>query len=187
MPYECPEKPNTKPVMKTPVLQITGLTKSFVLPQPIRHRLRRPFASPPVVPVLNGVTFSIESGSILGVLGPNGAGKTSLLRILAGLLQPDSGQITLLNHPFTADQPRLRTLIGFVPSDERSFFWRLTGLQNLAFFARLYGLSPTRSCRTTQMLLDYFDLADISRRLFRDYSAGTRKKFSLISIGKGSR
>ena len=75
---------------------------------------------------------------------------------------------------------RIRSQIGYVSSDERSFFWRLTGRENLEFFARLYGLSAGHAKRRTAVLLKQFDFENKADQLFRDYSAGMRKKVSVM-------
>src|SRR5206468_525037 len=88
--------------------------------------------------VLTGVDLRVGAGSISALLGPNGAGKTTFLRILTGLLLPDSGQVHLDGIDVAADPMDARRLIGFVPSTERSFHMRISALENLSFFGRLH-------------------------------------------------
>jgi ABC-2 type transport system ATP-binding protein len=78
-----------------------------------------------------------------------------------------------------SSDPRMRSNIGYVSSDERSFFWRLTGRQNLKFFARLYGVSGPLADKRIKKLLKLFAVEERADQLFRDYSTGTRKKFAL--------
>jgi ABC-2 type transport system ATP-binding protein len=166
--------------MNAPLLEVQQITKRFVVERPLHRQILAPFAAREQIIALKKVSFSTEPGEILGVVGPNGAGKTTLLRILADLLEPDHGSVTLCGHRLGAKQYHLRGRIGYVSSDERSFFWRLTGKQNLDFFSRLYGLSGPGARRRIAAFLELFGLQEKATHLFRDYSSGTRKKFALI-------
>ena len=103
---------------------------------------------------LGGVTFRVRAGEIHALLGPNGAGKTTLLRILTGLLHADTGSVTTAGFD-PVDNPRgLRERVGLVPSGDRTFYLRLSGLDNLAFFARLYGLRKREAvARATDLMV----------------------------------
>src|SRR5687767_13249989 len=81
---------------------------------------------------LHGVSFHVETGEMFGLLGPNGAGKTTLLSIVAGLLQPTSGQVRILGRPFHGDN-ELKSAIGIVPQD-LAIYGELTARENLKFF-----------------------------------------------------
>ena len=162
----------------SPVIEAYDLVKYFVIERPLHKMVFAPFAAGKLVCALKEISFIVDSGQILGVVGPNGAGKTTLLRILANLLETDSGRIKLCGHELKGE-PHHRTNIGYVSSDERSFFWRLTGRQNLEFFAGLYGINKPRDCERIEKLINFFGLEEKSGQLFRDYSTGTRKKFAL--------
>lgn len=164
--------------MTSTVLKARDIEKYFVIDRPLYKQIISPFAPKQMLCALKSVSFSIESGQILAVVGPNGAGKTTLLRILANLLDPDGGRVTLAGLPYDSN-PHIRSDIGYVSSDERSFFWRLTGRQNLEFFARLYGINKLLARKRIGALLKMFGLEKKSLELFRDYSTGTRKKFAL--------
>lgn len=166
--------------MNSHILQVRDVTKRFEVERPIHRQILSPFAGGQRITALREVSFSTKPKEILGVVGPNGAGKTTLLRILADLLQPDDGLVRLCGQELGKKRHHLRGKIGYVSSDERSFFWRLTGEQNLDFFSRLYGLSGSEAGRRITVLLRLFDLQEKAKQLFRDYSSGTRKKFALI-------
>jgi ABC-2 type transport system ATP-binding protein len=161
------------------IVESRDIGKSFAVHRPIYQQVFDPFAPTQRIHALEGINFAIKQGEILGVVGPNGAGKTTLLRILAGLLEPDKGLVRLCGQKLNG-APHLRGKIGYVPSDERSFFWRLTGKQNLEFFGRLYGMPRPESQGRINELLKLFALEHKASHLFRDYSTGTRKKFALI-------
>jgi ABC-2 type transport system ATP-binding protein len=162
------------------ILQVTEVSKHFVVERPLHKQLLAPLAGQQEIAALKQISFTVGAGEILGVVGPNGAGKTTLLRILADLLEPDGGSVVVCGHRLGKGQHHLRSKIGYVSSDERSFFWRLTGRQNLEFFCSLYGLSRSEARRRIGPLLDGFELQDKAGQMFRDYSSGMRKKFSLI-------
>lgn len=165
--------------MTSSIVEVQNLEKYFVTERPLHKQLIAPFAVKKRICALKEITFSIKAGEILGVVGPNGAGKTTLLRVLANLLEADNGWVKLCGQKLNSER-HLRGNIGYVPSDERSFFWRLTGKQNLQFFGRLYGLPRPETHHRIKELLKLFALEDKATQLFRDYSTGTRKKFALI-------
>jgi len=166
--------------MDRPIVRVRDLEKSFFIARPLWRQIVCPFGTAGKIIALSQVSFSVDAGEILGVVGPNGAGKTTVLRILADLLEPDAGQVELCGRRFARRCSKLRRDIGYVSNDERSFFWRLTGRQNLEFFARLCGLSREELQRRTGSLLDMFGLHAKAEELFGDYSTGTRKKFAVV-------
>ncbi len=90
---------------------------------------------------VDGVSLSVQSGSVLAILGPNGAGKTTLLRILAGLSLPSSGDVKICGLDVIHEDDRVRGIVGVSLGDDRSLYARLSGRRNLEFFAALHGLS----------------------------------------------
>jgi ABC-2 type transport system ATP-binding protein len=145
-----------------------------VVPAVEVYELHRRFGA---VEALRGVSLEVEAGEVHGILGPNGAGKTTLMRILCGVVDPTDGYAYVLDR--RAGRSReLREQIGFVPSGDRSFYLRLSGLENLVFFARMHGVRRrTASARATE-LLDAVGLADAARRPVNTYSHGMQKRLS---------
>ena len=162
------------------VLEAVNLKKTYLRDLPLYKQILLPFSRRQRINALDGVSICIESDQILGVVGPNGAGKTTLLRILADLLEPDGGLVSICGRTLNKKDRQVRSRIGYVSSDERSFFWRLTGRENLEFFARLYGLSYIEAKKRTAKLVEKFGFEENADHLFRDYSAGMRKKVSVI-------
>lgn len=110
-------------------------------------------------PALDGVSFAVHKGEVFGFLGPNGSGKTTLFRILATLLRPDRGRLTVLEHSFPDEASAIRRRLGVVfqaPSLDRE----LTVGENLGCHGRLYGLSRRQIGERSAELLDRFGLAD---------------------------
>jgi len=85
-------------------------------------------------------TFEVGANEILAVMGPNGAGKTTLVDLLATVLAPTSGSLQVVDLDAVSDPQRVRRHVGYVPSGSRSLYGRLTGRQNLRFFAALHGI-----------------------------------------------
>ena len=128
---------------------------------------------------LENVSFSCAQGEILGILGPNGAGKTTLLKIISTLILPDQGSIHVQNNRCGQADEKIKSLIGLMTCEERSFYWRLTGRQNLEFFAALYGLSREEIISRIEEFFTLFAI-DYADKRFDSYSTGMKRKFSLI-------
>jgi ABC-type multidrug transport system ATPase subunit len=129
---------------------------------------------------LREVSLAVMPGRIHALLGPNGAGKTTLLRILTGLTGPDSGEVRVLGSG-AGDlmSRRARSVIGLVPSGDRTFYMRLSGLENLRFFARMHGLSTKDALARSWELLRDVDLEDAARQPMGTYSHGMQKRLSV--------
>jgi ABC-2 type transport system ATP-binding protein len=115
--------------------------------------LRKAFGD---VVALDGVTFSLEPGSLTGFLGPNGAGKTTTMRAVLGLLRPDAGEVRWKGTPVTAD---VRKRFGYMP-EERGLYPRMPVLEQIAYFAQLAGLGRTEADAAAARWLDRLGLAD---------------------------
>jgi ABC transporter DrrB family efflux protein len=129
---------------------------------------------------LAGVDLEVPGGMVFALLGPNGAGKTTLVRILATLLEPDSGRAELLGYDVVAESSTVRELLAltgqFAAVDEL-----LTGRENLEMFGRLFRLSPAEARRRASELLERFQLTDAADRIAKTYSGGMRRRLDLAS------
>ena len=132
------------------------------------------------VRAVDGVSLSIPHGSVYGLLGPNGAGKTTLIRVLATLLQPDAGAVTVAGVDVLAEPTRARAHIGlagqFAAVDEYQ-----TGRENVRMVGRLYGLSPAEARRRTDDVLERINLVDAADRRVGTYSGGMRRRLDLAA------
>lgn len=128
---------------------------------------------------LRGVDLEVPWGGIVALLGPNGAGKSTLLRILGTTVLPDGGQAEVAGHDVVADPGTARRCLGLVLGEERSWYWRLSGRDNLQFFAALQGLHRSAARARAAELLDDVGLTDAADRRFDRYSSGMRARLSL--------
>jgi ABC-2 type transport system ATP-binding protein len=139
--------------------------------------LRRTFG---LNPALASVSLMVGRGEIHALLGPNGAGKSTLLRILCGLVEPTAGTGQILGRPPRALRRRdVRKLIGLVPSGDRSFYQRLSGLENLVFFGRMHGLGRQEALKRAESGLASVGLTDAGTRPVGTYSHGMQKRLSV--------
>jgi ABC-2 type transport system ATP-binding protein len=161
-----------------PVISIDSLSKTY--PQPLA-RLKEFFRRRPVKPpvrALSEVSFDVRAGEIFGLIGRNGAGKTTLTKVIATLVQPTSGTVTVNGFDSVQDDERVRGQVGLATAEERSFYWRLTAEQNLMFFARLHGLSDAAARRRVIELVRQFELKEIVTRRFGELSTGNKQRMA---------
>lgn len=131
------------------------------------------------VHVLKDINLSAHPGEVLALLGPNGAGKTTLLKILASLIEPDSGTAAIDDCDIVQNPEEARKRIGLVNTNDRSFYWRLTVRQNLEFFASLHNLTPQKIERRIQGNLHTVGLLEKANHRFSTLSAGQRQKLAI--------
>jgi ABC-2 type transport system ATP-binding protein len=132
------------------------------------------------VVALDGVGFSVPTGTVLGLLGPNGAGKTTSVRVLTTILRPDSGRAEVLGLDVTRHAQAVRERIGlagqYAAVDEN-----LTGHENLRMIGRLSHLSKSVVLKRADELLERFALAEAANRPVRTYSGGMRRRLDLAA------
>ncbi|HEU5000438.1 MAG TPA: ATP-binding cassette domain-containing protein [Lapillicoccus sp.] len=129
---------------------------------------------------LDGVDLAVPAGTVLGVLGPNGAGKTTAVRILATLLQADSGSARIGGYDVATQPHQVRRTIGLT-GQYASVDEDLTGTQNLLLIGQLLGLSTRDAKARAAELLEWFDLAEAASRMAKTYSGGMRRRLDLAA------
>ena len=128
---------------------------------------------------LDHVNLTVRQGDIFGLLGPNGAGKTTLVKVLCTLTIPTEGKATVLGLDVIRDSIQLRRRLGVVYGDERTFFWRLSALENLIFYASLHGMSLREARRRAYEVLELVGLAESADVRMHHYSSGMRQRTSI--------
>ena len=161
-----------------PAVSIKNLFKTYPNSFPRLKKVFRLDIKPPVE-ALKNVSFEIGDGEIFGLIGRNGAGKTTLTKIIATLVQPTSGTVSVKNFDSVKDEVKVRSLIGLATAEERSFYWRLTAEQNLLFFARLYGLKDAEAKKRIGELFEQLDLQDLAKRRFSEISTGNKQRLAI--------
>jgi len=129
-------------------------------------------------PALCGVTFSVAARSIHGFVGPNGAGKTTTLKVLATLLKPQWGQVSVLGRDIVRDYKTVRRTIGFMP-DTLSIYRQMTVFECLDFFAAAYGMGLAAREQTIRDVLALTDMTGRQHDLVRTLSRGMQQRVSL--------
>ena len=127
------------------------------------------------------ISLTVQQGEIYGFLGPNGAGKTTTIKLIAGLLQPDSGEIFINGASLAAEPARCKQQTGYVP-DRPWLYEKLTGMEFLQFIASLYSMDPAQFNAAAPHFLKLFDLTDWQDHLIESYSHGMRQKLIMTSV-----
>ena len=158
-------------------IQTIDLTKRF--PRTSGYRDLLPFRNRQWVTAVEGVTMDIKEGELFGLLGPNGAGKTTLIKMLCCLVLPASGTAHIYGHNVVKEEQAVKNLVGLVSAEERSFYWRLTGRENLQFYASLYHIPYRQAGKRIDELLGMLDMTDKADIRFQNYSTGMRQKLAI--------
>jgi ABC-2 type transport system ATP-binding protein len=135
----------------------------------------------PPLRALDGLTFGVPEGVVLGLLGPNGAGKSTTVKILTTLSRADSGQARVAGYDVVGQQDQVRRSIGYVPQKSSSDPMA-TGVENLVLSGRIYGLSRSDAVRRATELLERFDLTEAGDRQVKTYSGGMQRKLD-VALG----
>ncbi|MDN3510649.1 MAG: ABC transporter ATP-binding protein [Candidatus Jettenia sp.] len=159
-------------------IETCNLTKRYPVIKGYGDILLHPFRKKDIT-ALNNVNIQIKKNELFGLLGPNGAGKTTLIKILCTLVLPTSGRALVNGLDVEKDGKKIRKIIGYVIGDERSFYWRLTGRQNLRFFAKLNNISHKEADQKIKNLFEFMELTYDADRMFKDYSTGMRQKLAI--------
>ncbi|HJH30323.1 MAG TPA: ABC transporter ATP-binding protein [Methanosarcinaceae archaeon] len=128
---------------------------------------------------VDGVSFDIRRGEILGLLGPNGAGKSTIISILCCILKPTSGRVTINGFDIEKKKKNeIKKIIGVVPQ-EISLYHTLSARENLTFYAKIYGLSDKALKEKTEFLLDMVGLTDRGDDMLEGYSGGMKRRINI--------
>jgi ABC-2 type transport system ATP-binding protein len=128
---------------------------------------------------VNGVSLDVGVGETFGLIGPNGAGKTTLIKILNTLLLPTSGSARVLGHDVVSQTHEVRRRIGCVFGGDRGLYERLSGRDNLRYFAELYGMEPATQTSRISEVLELVGLRDRGRERVEGYSRGMRQRLHI--------
>ena len=157
-------------------IEVEQLRKVFSTPVGFwRRRFRTTTA-------VDDISFSVRPGELFGLLGPNGAGKTTTIKMLSTLLLPTAGHARVLGLDVVKGVRQLRHRIGFTFGGGRGLYTRLSGQDNLYYFAELYGLEPDQAKRQVARLLDVMGLAGREHERVETYSSGMQQRLHLARV-----
>jgi ABC-2 type transport system ATP-binding protein len=128
------------------------------------------------VVAVDDISFAVSPGELFGLLGPNGAGKTTTVKMLTTLLIPSAGTARVLGHDVDRDPEPIRKRIGFIFGGERGLYWRLSGIDNLRYFASLYHVEPAVARKRIAYLLELVGLGDRGKEKVEGYSRGMMQR-----------
>lgn len=149
--------------MIPPIVNISNVSKCFIKGSP---------------PALNDISAQVPRGQIVGLAGPDGAGKTTLIRLIAGLLLPTQGFITVNGHNTVADARSIHNITGYMPQ-KFGLYEDLTVQQNLNLYADLTGVTGRERIDTFEKLMSFTDLKPFVNRLAGNLSGGMKQKLGL--------
>ncbi len=158
-----------------PAIELKNISKTFTE----RNWKTFLFQKPLYTKALDHISLTVQKGEILGLLGPNGAGKTTLIKILATLISPDTGTGAIAGYSLTKQTSHIRKKIGLVGTNDRTFYWRLTGRENLDFFATLYNLTGAIKKKRIEQVLELTAMKEKADFRFMDYSSGQKQRLSI--------
>lgn len=159
-------------------VETQDIVKNYLELKKYRDYLTAPFRKKTVA-ALKGITLKVKKGELFGLLGPNGAGKTTFLKILSTVVLPTSGKAYVAGFDVEKDDMQVKRSIGYAMGDERSNYWRLTGRQNLEFFAVMNNLGKNETDKVIKEVLDLTGLTKDADRYFKDYSTGMKQKLAI--------
>jgi len=156
----APHAPNGPDSLSSIALDVRGLSKHFDKP------------------AVDGLDLTVRAGEFYALLGPNGAGKTTTLRIVAGLLRPDAGSVSVFGIDALKDPVAAKRAIAWVP-DEPPIYEKLTPFEYLEFVAGLWGVDPGRAERRARELVERLGLGPNAHERCQGFSKGMRQKVAL--------
>ena len=146
------------------MIQIANLSKSY---------------NKGAVKAVDNLNLTVDAGEIFGFLGPNGAGKTTTIKMMVGLLKPESGTVRINGHSITEDPLAVKRSISYVPENPE-VYEKLTGIEYLNFMGDVYSVPAEQRSERIYYLLDIFSLSGTVGDLIQSYSHGMRQKIVLV-------
>ena len=164
------------------LIAVRDVTMRFPIPKRYREWVTAPFRRRRVSTALSHVNLDVHTGDRVAVMGPNGAGKTTLLKLIAGVLLPTEGKVFVNARSTSEQSATTRRSVGFVFNEERSFFWRLTGTQNLEFFGALDNLYGRQLRERIAYALELVGLQDAGDKAVYTYSSGMKQRLAIARV-----
>lgn len=160
-------------------IEFLSVNKEYLIPSFIPWKSKK-------IQALNGTDFFCPKGKLTCLLGPNGAGKTTIIKIIAGLIYHDHGSVKIDGENVKMDSYESHRKIGIMTPNDRSFYWRLSGRENLDFFCTLNGYNGKEKKQMMDSIFEDLDFTNDADKDYRLYSSGMKQKLLLARalIGK---
>jgi ABC-2 type transport system ATP-binding protein len=142
-------------------LRVDGVSKSFG-----------------TIHAVNGVSLSLKKGEVLGLLGPNGSGKSTTMKLILGVIKPDSGEITVFGKDVVKDAAETKQMVGYAPETPQLYEF-LSGVEYLDFVADMYGMSEDLRKERISQFLDALELSGQENQMISGYSQGMKQKIAI--------
>ena len=156
-----------------PIISVENLKRTYKTKEGVLNVKKKE------VKALKGISFDIYKGEIFGLLGPNGAGETTTIKILTTLLAPTSGKAKVLGYDSFGEEKMIRPKINFIFGGERSLYWRLSGEDNLKYFADLYKIERKKQPELLEKIMNELELSSFKKRKVETYSKGMKQKLQI--------
>lgn len=184
MTVQCPvgEEVTNLNSLSSTAISVRDVSMRFPIPKRYREWLLHPLRPRREVTALQHASAEIQTGDRVAVMGPNGAGKTTLLKMISGLLFPTEGEVRVKGRSTLHDNAAARKSVGFVFNEERSFYWRLTAVQNLEFFGALDNLRGAQLKGRIRELIHMVGLEDAGDKMLSGYSSGMKQRLALARV-----
>lgn len=158
------------------MIEVQGVSKAFNLSRQQRKEMATDATS---INAVSNINFSCQKGRIFSLLGPNGAGKTTTLRMIATILKPTSGSISVAGYDVHTDEKSVRSNIGFL-TGSTGLYHRLTPNEVVKYFADLYGIDKATFKARKEKLFTLLDMNDFAKKRIGQLSTGMKQKVSIV-------
>jgi ABC-2 type transport system ATP-binding protein len=155
------------------VIYVENLKRDYIKTKGFFHRKKT------ITTAVNGISFDVKRGEIFGILGENGAGKTTTIKMLITLLAPTSGVCRVLGYNTFGEEKKIRSRINFIFGGEMGVYRRLSGRDNLQYFANLYHIPGAEAKRRINEVLEIVGLSDRADSLVETYSKGMIQRLQI--------
>ena len=154
-------------------IEVSKLRRTFKSSMGVLNRKTK------TITAVDSISFEVKSGELFGLLGPNGAGKTTTVKMLTTLLIPSGGSAHVAGLDIVREAEKIRPRIGFIFGGERGLYWRLSGEDNLRYFASLYYVDPQVAKKRIPYLLELVKLEDRGKEKVEGYSRGMKQRLHI--------
>ena len=160
------------------MIKVTELTKEFKLSRRLRREMGSKFKGAKTIKAVDNISFECVPGRIFGLIGPNGAGKTTTLRMIATMLKPSSGSISVAGYDTRLEPQKVRENIGFM-TGQTALYDRLTPKEMVRYMGQLHGMDDARIRQRTEEIFELLGISDFADRRIGRLSSGMKQKTSI--------